>query len=58
MQLEHKASERSQQEITVGYLNLIQHYVDIIFVLPDLGTGQGLPLSWDVKTIWTLHKLT
>ena len=42
MQPEHKASERSQPEITIQYLNLINHYVDTIFIFPDLGTGQGL----------------
>ena len=42
MQPEHKASERSQPEITAQYLNLINHYEDTILILPDLGTGQGL----------------
>ena len=42
MQPEHKASKRSQPEIIVQYLNLINHYVDTIFVLSNLGTGQGL----------------
>ena len=42
MQPEHKASKRSQPEITVQYSNLINHYVDTISVLPDLGTGQEL----------------
>ena len=42
MQPEHKASKISQPEATVQYLNLINHHVDTIFILPDLGTGQGL----------------
>ena len=42
MQLEHKARERSQPEITIQYLNLINHYVYTIFVLPDLGTGHRM----------------
>ena len=42
MKPEHKASKRSQPEITDKYLNLINHHVDTIFVPSDLGTGQGL----------------
>ena len=42
IQPECKTSERSQAEITIQYLNLVNHYVDTIFVLPDLGTGQEL----------------
>ena len=41
MEPEHKASKRSQPEITLQYLNLINHYEDTIFILPELGTGQG-----------------
>ena len=52
MQPEHKASKRSQPEITVQYLNLINHYVDIIFILPDLGTGQGLSTELGDKKNW------
>ena len=42
MQPEHKTSKRSQPEITIQYLNLINYYVDTIFILHDLGTGQEL----------------
>ena len=42
MQPEHKTSKRSQPEITIQYLNLLIHYVDTIFVLPDLQTDKGL----------------
>ena len=53
MQPEHKASERSQPEMTVKYLNLIYHYVDTIFLVPDLGRGQGLSTGLgDWKKIW------
>ena len=45
MHPEHKASKRSQPEITAWYLSLINHYVDTIFVLSDLGTGQELSHS-------------
>ena len=38
----HVSPKRSQPEITVQYLNLINHYVDILFVLPNFGTGRGL----------------
>ena len=41
-QPEHKARKRSQPEITVQYLNLINYYVDTIYILSDLGTGQEL----------------
>ena len=42
IQPEHKASKRSQPEINVQYLNLINHYLHTIFVIPNLGTDQGL----------------
>ena len=45
MQSEHKASKRSQPEITIQHLNLINHHVGTIFVLPDLGTGQELSMG-------------
>ena len=42
MQPEHKTSKRSQPEITILYLNLLNHYVDTIFVLLKLVTDQLL----------------
>ena len=58
MQPEHKTSERSQAEISIQYLNLINQYVDTIFVLPNLGT-KDCPLSQEIKTYSeNLHKLT
>ena len=43
MQPEHKTSKKFQPEITIQYLNLLNHYVDTVFVLLDLKTDQGLP---------------
>ena len=42
MQPEYKVSKRSQPEITILYLNLVNHYVETIFILPILRTGQEL----------------
>ena len=57
-QPEHKTSKRSQPEITMQYLNLINHCVDTIFVLPNLGTDQGLSTEWGIeKYSEILHKL-
>ena len=42
MQPEPKTGKRFQPEITIQYLKLINHYIDTTFVLPDLGTDQGL----------------
>ena len=52
MQPEHKVSKKSQQEITVQYLNLINHYADTIFILSDLRTGQGLSSELEDKKIF------
>ena len=58
MQAEHKARKRSQPEITTQYLNLINHYVDTVFILSDLEDRQRT-LSWDIgKYLENLHKLT
>ena len=59
MQPEYKTSKKSQLEITIQYSNLINHNVDTIFILPDLGTGQGLSTKLkDKKYLEWLHKLT
>ena len=40
------------------YSNLIKHYVEAIFVHPDLGTGQGLSTEQEhQKLLENLHKL-
>ena len=58
-QPDHKTSKRSQPEITIQYLYLLNHYVDTIFVLPNLGTDQGLSTeSGDQNILEILHKLT
>ena len=59
MQPVHKTSKRPQPEITIQCLNLINYYGDTIFVLPTLGTGQGLPNDLGNRQIFgTLDKLT
>ena len=45
MQPEHKTSERSQPEITIQYLSVINHYVNAIFIHSDLGRDQGLSIE-------------
>ena len=41
---EHRSMqpEPKSQNIGVLYLSLLNQYVDTIFVLPDLGTDQGM----------------
>ena len=59
MQHEHKTSKISQPDITIQYINLLNHYVDSIFVIPNLGTDQGLSTeSRDQKCLEKLHKLS
>ena len=59
MQPEHKASKRAQPEITVQYLDLLNLYVDTIFILPDLRTVQGLSTELRDQTyLENLHQLT
>ena len=51
--------EPKSQNIGVLYLNLLYCYIDAIFVLPSLGTGQGMPTKMrDQKIYKKLHKLT
>ena len=40
MEPEHKINKGTQPEITIQYLNLLNCYVDTVFVLSDLRTDQ------------------
>ena len=51
--------EPKSQNTGVLSLNLLYCYIDTIFVLPGLGTGQGMSTKMgDQKIYENLHKLT
>ena len=57
--LSTKLAKDLKSEITIQYLTLLNLYVDTIFVLPDLGTDQGMSTKLgNKKYLEILHKLT